>query len=172
VTDDRELLASDWRRPYRSMDASGGPDTAETVGRAWIEAIAADECDVGTVFIESPRLGGDGRAIALYRGTDLLALASIFRDPMNFAVLVRWRADDAARAREEGRVEAVALALPALEAAATRARTEKVRHQVQRDARSPRTGTRKGHGEKVDQWGKLADQMEAAIRSLKGQSDG
>ena len=90
----------DWRQPYRSMDAAGSPEAAENVGWRWIEDLAVQQRsaagDPAGITIESPSLGSDGRAIALYSGTRLIALASIFRDPMNFAVLVRWRADAAA----------------------------------------------------------------------------
>lgn len=83
-----------WREPYRSRDAAGSPEAAEAVGWAWIDEIAANEkgIDPAGLRIESPPLAGDGRVIALYRGTKLLACATIFRDQMNFAVLVRWTA--------------------------------------------------------------------------------
>lgn len=105
MTQDRELLASDWRRPYRTMDAGGGPDTAGVVGWNWIGELAAKErdADAAALTISGEPLGSDGRVTTLYRGTKLLAVATVFRDEMNFAVLVRWRADDAACARREAR---------------------------------------------------------------------
>lgn len=44
------------------------------------------------ILIESPPVGGDGRVIALFLDTKPIAVATIFRDSMNFAVLIRWRA--------------------------------------------------------------------------------
>lgn len=83
-----------WRKPYRSMDASGGPDTAVAVGWAWIEEIAREPSHYHPteLRIESPTLPGEGRVIALYRRQSPIAVATIFRDAMNFAVLVRWKA--------------------------------------------------------------------------------
>lgn len=88
-------MTDDWRKPYRSMDASGAPDTAEAVGWAWIDAIAAEESKrrPHELQIDSPALAGDGRAIVLYRLTSPIAVATIFRDPVNFAYLIRWRAE-------------------------------------------------------------------------------
>jgi hypothetical protein len=82
-----------WMLPYRSMDEAGSPTAAAVVGREWIEAIAFEEAarDPDALHIERPDRGGGASAIALYRGTELLALATIFRDPMNFSVLIRWR---------------------------------------------------------------------------------
>lgn len=88
-----EMVEPACRRPYRSVDASGDDHAAEAVGWKWIDELAIAEVEKGepeTLHIESPPLAGDGRAIALYRGTKLLAVATIFRDPMNYSVLVRW----------------------------------------------------------------------------------
>ena len=84
---------TDWRLPYRSMDASGGPETATAVGWAWIEAegLRAQAWFGGAVCIETTSNSEGTTVIALYRATRLIACATIFRDPMNFAVLVRWR---------------------------------------------------------------------------------
>ena len=85
----------DWRKPYRSMDASGSPDCAENVGWAWIEERASEAKEVYEVdrlFIDSPTLPGDGRVIALYLDRQPIAVATVFRDQMNFSVLVRWAA--------------------------------------------------------------------------------
>lgn len=87
----------DWRLPYRSMDASGEPDTAEAVGWRWIEEVAhetARDREGERLIIHSPQVQGDGRVIALYEGTKPIAVATIYRDEMNFAVLVRWRSPD------------------------------------------------------------------------------
>ena len=81
---------ADWRLPYRSMDASGSPDSAGAVGEAWIDEIAAAESP-GRLSIETPPLGRDGGATVLYRDQEPIAAAFIYRDPMNFAVLIRWR---------------------------------------------------------------------------------
>ena len=89
-------MHDDWRKPYRSMDASGAPDTAEAVGWAWIDAVATEEIErQGShhgFAIDSPPLPGDGRVIVLYHETKPIAVATIFRDPVNFSILVRWRA--------------------------------------------------------------------------------
>lgn len=80
--------------PYRSQDAAGSPEAAETVGWNWINELADQERlnDPVLLEIQSSPLTGGGRVIALYRSTRLLACATIFRDTMNFAVLVRWQA--------------------------------------------------------------------------------
>jgi hypothetical protein len=82
-----------WRMPYRSRDASGESDTAEAVGWAWIDALAVEAAKryaKPRLRIESPPLNSDGRAIVLLLDRQPLAAATIFRDDMNFAVLVRW----------------------------------------------------------------------------------
>lgn len=87
--------ADDWQSAYRSRDASGAPDTAEAVGWAWIDQRARDAVKIHgemNVLIESPPLPGEGRVIALYAHRQPIAVATIFRDEMNFAVLVRWAA--------------------------------------------------------------------------------
>lgn len=87
-------MATDWRLPYRSMDASGSPETAGAVGLAWIEGLATSLIGDGAgegLWIDYPSAGGSSRVTCLYRGTHLLACATVFRDQMNFAVLVRWR---------------------------------------------------------------------------------
>lgn len=83
-------MGEDWRVPYRSQDAGGSPESARAVAWAWIDSLAASYGPE-----EMPHISQDGTSIALYRGTELRALTMIFRDPMNFAVLVRWKADDA-----------------------------------------------------------------------------
>lgn len=87
-------LVDDWRLPYRTQDAGGSPDSAGVVGWNWIGNLAQAERDRGAVLLEihSTPVGNDGRVTALYRSTELLAVATTFRDPMNFAVLVRWMA--------------------------------------------------------------------------------
>lgn len=85
---------SDWREPYRSMDAGGSDSAAENVGWRWIEEIAAQMKPIYgamRLLIESPALPGDGRVIVLYLDTKPIAVATIFRDQMNLAILVRWR---------------------------------------------------------------------------------
>lgn len=76
------------RRPFRTMDGSD----AEREGREWIEQIghAHVERTGNPVFIESQSRPGQDWYIALYQGTRLIACAFVFRDPMNFAVLIRW----------------------------------------------------------------------------------
>lgn len=88
----------DWRAPYRTMDAQGEPDTAGAVGFDWIESLGIRLRNAGRqgLSIETSHLAGDGFTIQLWDGTALLALATVFRDPMNFAVLVRWAAQGVA----------------------------------------------------------------------------
>lgn len=88
----------DWRLPYRSMDAGGSPSSAGQVGWTWLEAIAKAEHMRSPTGLEldNQRLGADGGTMVLYRGTKLLAAAMVFRDPMNFAVLLRWKAESVA----------------------------------------------------------------------------
>lgn len=81
-----------WRDPYRTMDASGCGTDAASVGWAWIGDLAekAKACmpDPGALFITQ-----DGGSAALFHSTKLLAVATVFRDDMNFAILVRWMDD-------------------------------------------------------------------------------
>lgn len=87
--------ADQWTLPYRSRDAAGAPDTAEAVGWAWIEEQAVEAVKLYgaiNVLIESPPLPGDGRVIVVYAHRAPIAVATIFRDEMNFAILVRWAA--------------------------------------------------------------------------------
>lgn len=89
------MSADDWRKPYRTMDASGTPDSAMSVGRRWIEEEAEEAARLygpASLEIDGGRLGADGASIVLYRMTDPIAVATVFRDPVNFAILVRWRA--------------------------------------------------------------------------------
>lgn len=84
-----------WLEPYRTMDAGGSPESAGQVGHQWLYEIARAEHELNpaALSLDNPRLGPDGTAQVLYRGTKLLAAALIFRDPMNFAVLLRYRAN-------------------------------------------------------------------------------
>lgn len=84
-----EIAGDDWRKPYRSRDASGAPDTAGAVGWRWIEERAQEAKAVYSDHA-ALRIETDSGTIALYRSTELLAAATIFRDQMNFAVLIRW----------------------------------------------------------------------------------
>lgn len=76
------------------MDAGGAADTAFAVGGAWIDelglALVAAGAGAG-LHIDRHPTTADGGAICLYRGTHLLACATVFRDQMNFSVLIRWR---------------------------------------------------------------------------------
>jgi hypothetical protein len=80
------------RRPYRTMDASGSPEAAGSVGWEWINGVAerARADDPNDLELMTPELGADGSAMTLYRGTKLIAAAFVYRDQMNFAVLIRW----------------------------------------------------------------------------------
>lgn len=83
-----------WLRPYRTMDASGDEHSAGRVGWDWINAIAeeARTLDPAALHIETPPREADESLAILYRGSQMLAIAFVMRDPMNFAVLMRWRA--------------------------------------------------------------------------------
>lgn len=84
----------DWQKPYRSMDAGGSPESAGQVGWDFIREIARAEYerDPSGLELDHPRMGTDGGTIALYRDQKVIAAACLFRDPMNFAVLIRWKA--------------------------------------------------------------------------------
>lgn len=76
------------------MDAGGSDTAAESVAWRWIDEIAAQLKPIygkSALLIESPALPGEGRVIVLYLKTKPVAVATIFRDQMNFANLVRWR---------------------------------------------------------------------------------
>jgi hypothetical protein len=85
-------MSDDWRKPYRTMDASGTPEAAGQVGHAWLMEIAREAHDASPTGLEldlstTPGVG------AVYRNQQLLACYVVIRDPMNFAVLIRWRAE-------------------------------------------------------------------------------
>ncbi len=83
----------DWRLPYRTRDSGGSPESASAVGWEWINAVAEAEPDKGDLLIDGSGAHSGGASVAaLYRGTKLLAATTVFRDQMNFAVLIRWRA--------------------------------------------------------------------------------
>lgn len=78
------------------MDASGSPDSAGQVGWDWLLPIARAEhgrCPRG-LELDQPRLGADGGSCVLYRDQKPIAAYFVIRDPMNFAVLLRWKAAD------------------------------------------------------------------------------
>lgn len=82
--------------PYRTMDENGSPTDAGTVGWNWIGGLARQERERDAVLlvIDSTPVEGGGKVTRLYRGTSLLAVATTFRDDMNFTVLVRWLSPD------------------------------------------------------------------------------
>lgn len=86
----RLAVVEEWQKPYRTMDAAGSPESASSVAWEWINRLAEASPD-GTGFIENTQLGADNGAIILYRGSKPYAVATVFRDAMNFAVLVRWK---------------------------------------------------------------------------------
>lgn len=88
----------DWREPYRSRDASGSPDSAGQVGWNWLSEVAQQERTNDAVLLEiqTTKLGTDGQAGVLYRSTRPIAAYFLVRDPMNFAVLYRWKAESCA----------------------------------------------------------------------------
>lgn len=83
-----------WRLPYRSMDASGSPESAAQVGWDWLYPICRDEHarNPSGLELDHPPMGPGGGACMLYRDCQLIAAFHVVRDPMNFAVLTRWRA--------------------------------------------------------------------------------
>lgn len=87
------------------MDASGSPEAAKDVGWAWINdlAIAEQRNDPAALYLQTPHRGGYDSLVTLYRGSKLLAVAFTFRDDMNFAVLLRWKALSTTDAGAEGR---------------------------------------------------------------------
>lgn len=82
-----------WLEPYRTMDASGDEHSAGRVGWEWLNEVAEEErkVDPGALSIETPPREGNENLAVLYRGSRMIALAFVMRDPMNFAVLLRWR---------------------------------------------------------------------------------
>lgn len=85
---------SDWRMPYRIEDAGGSAQSASAVGWAWVEneAMRWRLWRGGEVAIETCLdIAANSGVICAYAGTELIAAATIFRDQMNFAVLLRWR---------------------------------------------------------------------------------
>jgi len=88
-------MTDDWRQPYRSMDASGSPDSAGQVGHSWLVDIARAEHarDPRGLELDHPIAPGANYAV-LYRDRVPIAAYFIVRDPMNFAQLFRWRAQE------------------------------------------------------------------------------
>jgi hypothetical protein len=80
------------REAYRTMDESGSPEAAGTVAWNWIGDMAQvlREADAVHVEITSEPLEGGGRVTRLYRGSTVMAVATTFRDVMNFTVFVPW----------------------------------------------------------------------------------
>ena len=75
-------------KAYHSLDAAGSPDTACAVGERWIEqqcALAGDRYDSGRLSLHR-----DGGSTVLYLDTSPIAVATVFRTPMNRATLIRW----------------------------------------------------------------------------------
>ena len=85
-------MMRDWLQPYRSIDASGSPDAAGNMGRAWFDAICAVEMHTNpmSLLVEASE-----HATVLYRDLKPIAAFFVARDPMNFAQLFRWRAPPA-----------------------------------------------------------------------------
>lgn len=83
-----------WGETINDLDEAGGPDSAFSVAWDWMSEQRDREIRLFGFsvieIIESP--AGGLKVLALYRGTELRAAATIFRDEMNFAVLLRWRA--------------------------------------------------------------------------------
>jgi hypothetical protein len=76
------------------MDAGGSTEAASRVGREWIEAEAREARQfvaLHRLMIETQQVVCSGWVTVLYLDQRPIAVATIFRDPMNFAVLVRWK---------------------------------------------------------------------------------
>ncbi len=86
---------ANWRAPYRSQDESGSKDAAGQVAHDWIFGIAKQLHDDGcrSLQVDRQSLNGGGGIIALYRGAETIAVATTWRDPLNFTILVRWAAE-------------------------------------------------------------------------------
>lgn len=80
----------DWRDAYHSLDAGGSPDAACAVGERWIEDQATEAARAFN--IERLSLERDGGSTILYLDTEPLAVATVFRTPLNRATLIRWKA--------------------------------------------------------------------------------
>lgn len=91
-------MSGDLTQPYRTPDESGSPESAGTVAWNWISELAQAEREADSVMLEisSDPIEGGGRVTRLYRGTTLLAVATTFRDPMNYTMLVRWASPELA----------------------------------------------------------------------------
>lgn len=94
-----------WKAAFRSRDAAGSPETAGHVAWEWINELArrADAFypDPNLLEICMPRVAEDAQVITLYRSTQILAAATVIRDQMNFAVLVRWIDEDFERSIDQ-----------------------------------------------------------------------
>ncbi|WP_417615252.1 hypothetical protein [Parasphingorhabdus sp.] len=88
----RMTAAQNWREPYRSRDMSGGNETASRVAWDWVNEVAiAAQCE-NPEMVGIEQAGSDGgMTLAVYRSTELLAVAHVFRDIVNFSVLIRWK---------------------------------------------------------------------------------
>jgi len=77
---------------YRTRDESGSPTDAGTVAWNWISELAQLERknDAALLVIQCTPVQGGGKVTRLYRSTTLLAVATTFRDDMNFTVFVGW----------------------------------------------------------------------------------
>lgn len=85
-------MTDDWRKPYRTRDASGCQTDAAIVGWNWITDVASERIAGGDDAFDF-HIEQHGHSVALYRSVELIAVATTFRDPVNFAVLIRWKAD-------------------------------------------------------------------------------
>lgn len=87
-------VLAEWRKPYRTMDVAGSPESAKSVGWAWLNERAEEmeRCgsDAASLSIETGGQESDVTFAALYKGTQILYAYTVFRDQMNFAVLIRW----------------------------------------------------------------------------------
>lgn len=62
----------DWRRPYRSIDAGGSPESAGQVGHRWLVALARKEHERSPAGLELDH-PPNGNHSALYRDCKLIA---------------------------------------------------------------------------------------------------
>lgn len=91
-----ESMTDDIADLYRTADESGSPESAGTVAWNWISELARRQRNSEPCMLEiiSSRVQGGGKVTRLYRGAKLLAVATTFRDEMNFTALVRWTASE------------------------------------------------------------------------------
>lgn len=76
---------------------------AHAAAMAWFEslfeAVRENADDIQMLEFDQPKVGNDGRVLVLYHKTKHIAVATIFRDQMNWSRLAVWCSDDPILAR-------------------------------------------------------------------------